>query len=177
MLARAADPAIFERVRSTQIRADGRMRKERAVAAVSVAVRGSKRPRIGRVRGLDGVLSECARGPAHPLVKLKKRGGERNGQRNGARGGFRVTHGITLYVLLRFFLSPLLIEQVAALCYSESVGVACFVVCVYTVTIHERHRPRNVRPDILYDTHAPLRLYRPYFSLSCNNNNRTRSPV
>ena len=52
---------------STQLQADGRMRKERAVAAVSVAVRGSKRPRIGRVRGLDGVLSECARGLAPPL--------------------------------------------------------------------------------------------------------------
>ena len=63
-----AIPAIFERVRSTQIQADGRMRKERAVAPVSVAVRGSKRPRIGRGRGLDGVLSECARGPADPLI-------------------------------------------------------------------------------------------------------------
>ena len=62
-----AIPAIFERLGSTQIQADGGMRKERAHAAVSVAVRGSKRPRIGRVRGLDGVLSECARGLAAPL--------------------------------------------------------------------------------------------------------------
>ena len=46
----AAIPAIFERVGSTQIQADGRTRKERARAAVSVAVRGSRRPRIGRGR-------------------------------------------------------------------------------------------------------------------------------
>ena len=63
-----AIPAIFERVRSTQLQADGRMRKERAVAAVSVAVRGSKRPRIGRGRKICVFYAEftCNRLTPYP---------------------------------------------------------------------------------------------------------------
>ena len=52
------DPAIFERLGSTQIQADGRTRKERARAPVSVAVRGLKRPRIGRDRKNTFVCAE-----------------------------------------------------------------------------------------------------------------------
>ena len=33
-----------------------------------MAVRGSERVGVNRYRGLDGVLSECARGPAAPLT-------------------------------------------------------------------------------------------------------------
>ena len=55
--------ALEPRVRTNMVR----MRKERAVATIRVAVRGSERVGVNRYRGLDGVLSECARGPAAPL--------------------------------------------------------------------------------------------------------------
>ena len=49
---------------SRRVYAEGRC----AHTHIKVAVRGSKRPRIGRGRGLDGVLSECARGLSPPLT-------------------------------------------------------------------------------------------------------------
>ena len=60
-------PIAAERVGATRADQICRMRKERAHATIRVAVRGSERVGVNRYRGLDGVLSECARGPAAPL--------------------------------------------------------------------------------------------------------------
>ena len=56
-------PIAAERVRATRADQFCRMRKERAHATIRLAVRGSERVGVNRYRGLDGVLSECARGP------------------------------------------------------------------------------------------------------------------
>ena len=70
------------------------MRKERAVATIRVAVRGSERVGVNRYRGLDGVLSECARGPAAPLL-LKTQVGGRTQKRDGSAFAYARPYGFT----------------------------------------------------------------------------------
>ena len=117
----------------TQCHPDIGTRKELARANSRVAVRGSKRPRIGRGRGLDGVLSECARGPAAPLVMYAATRPDRNAEGRCAHthigGGPRVqeaedrqgSQANTCFVGIHARLSPPLARQAS----SASVCVGC----------------------------------------------------